>query len=153
MLQQFQDVESYTFLTAVLCSVVLLALIRVTFLIINLCIRNQDNDIFNSKAYSKAKCLFAENLTSEQRETFVNAWYILVKGSDSGRPYIILTNSMVFNVHDDQGNCYCFGPTNVPHYDVFLAQKIALETMEHKVLHIANSRRAGFPPPPSMWCS
>jgi len=69
-----------------------------------------------------------------------------VIGSDTGKRYRIC-RGRVLNIHELDANgrvtdTLCFAPANaVPTGDVVLAQKIALETSETKVLAIANRSR------------
>ena len=82
-------------------------------------------------------------LTPEQDRQWAAHGYFEVVGCDSGTRYRI-TRAAVMNIHqlDPKGRRvaqWCFAPEGkLVIGDVLLAQKIALENMEHKALTIAN---------------
>jgi hypothetical protein len=89
-------------------------------------------------------------LSSKQRVQFDTKGYFDVVGCDTGRRYRIRRGTSA-NVHEiDEysrlGTGRCFVPPGgLPHGDVMLAQKFALETDEARALKVANS----FPGPVS----
>ncbi len=82
-------------------------------------------------------------LSSAQREQFEAERYFDVIGCESGKRYRILwgRSSNIYEI-DEAGEPkrgWCFAPVgNLFEGDVMLAQKIALETSEHKTLKLAN---------------
>ena len=84
-------------------------------------------------------------LTPEQAEQWEKRGGFEVVGCDTGRRYRI-TRGTAMNIHELDGNGHtiaqwCFTPQGkLVTGDVLLAQKIALETMELKVLSLANTQ-------------
>jgi hypothetical protein len=81
-------------------------------------------------------------LSPEQRRQYDARRNFEVVGSDTGKRYRICKGS-VFNIQElnaegQQVRALCFTAEGVATGDVNLAQKIALETFESKVLEIAN---------------
>ena len=98
--------------------------------------------------FARSLRLLRSWLSSQQRVQFDTQGYFDVVGCDTGKRYRI-RRGMSANVHeiDEYGRLgpgRCFVPLGgLPHGDVMLAQKIALETDEARALNIANS----FPRP------
>jgi hypothetical protein len=92
---------------------------------------------------ARATTLLREWLSPQQRAQFDTEGYFDVVGCDSGKRYRIHHGTSM-NVHemDDAGyskSGWCFVPNRrLAAGDVMLAQKIALETCEHKALAVAN---------------
>jgi hypothetical protein len=88
-------------------------------------------------------------LTPEQHEQWAARSEFEVIGCDTGTRYRI-TCRAVMNIHqlDPAGRTvkqWCFAPEGcLAPGDILLAQKIALETMERKVLALANSQPCSF---------
>jgi hypothetical protein len=96
-----------------------------------------------SEAEKRAMVLLRSWLTPEQDKQWVARREFEVIGCDTGTRYRI-THRAVMNVHqlDPAGHTvsqWCFAPEGgLAPGDILLAQKIALETMERKVLALAN---------------
>jgi hypothetical protein len=96
-----------------------------------------------SEAEERAIVLLRSWLTPEQDKQWVAHREFEVIGCDTGTKYRI-TYRAVMNIHqlDPAGRTvaqWCFAPEGgLSPGDVLLAQKIALETMERKVLTLAN---------------
>ena len=92
---------------------------------------------------ARGTTLLREWLCPQQRAQFDAEGYFDVVGCDSGKRYRIHHGTSM-NVHemDDAGHSklgWCFVPNRrLAAGDVMLAQKIALETCEHKALTVAN---------------
>jgi hypothetical protein len=105
-----------------------------------------------SEAEKRATVLLRSWLTPEQDKQWVARREFEVIGCDTGTRYLI-TYAAVLNVHqlDPAGRTvaqWCFAPEGgLTPGDILLAQKIALETMERKVLALANRQtsRSGLP--------
>jgi hypothetical protein len=86
--------------------------------------------------------LLMKFLTPQQKADFVEHGSFCVKGSHSGKTYVINQNNN-YNVCDGQ-SFWCFTPSHVglciP--DVMLAQKIVLESDEPATLRVANETSA-----------
>ena len=94
----------------------------------------------------RARRLLHSWLSPDQRKQFVACGCFDVVGSDSGKRYRIC-EGLAFNVQelDNLGSVvrvWCFTVENVATSDVYLAQKIALETFENEALAVANRRSA-----------
>jgi hypothetical protein len=95
------------------------------------------------QAEERGIALLRSWLTPEQDRQWAAHRYFEVVGCDSGTRYRI-TRGAVMNIHqlNPKGRKvaqWCFAPEGkLVIGDILLAQKIALETMEHKVLTIAN---------------
>jgi hypothetical protein len=98
-----------------------------------------------SEAEKRAMVLMRSWLTPEQDKQWATHRQFEVIGCDTGTRYRI-TYAAVMNVHQlDPAGCsvaqWCFAPEGgLAPGDILLAQKIALETMERKVLARANRR-------------
>jgi hypothetical protein len=98
------------------------------------------------EADARALALLRSWLTPEQDRQWTTRSEFEVIGSDTGTRYRI-TARAVMNVHqlDEAGRPvrqWCFAPEGgLSTGDVLLAQKIALETMEHEALALANSQQ------------
>lgn len=92
----------------------------------------------DAEANKKAETLFLANLTPEQLKTHENYRYITVKGNSTGRIYKIFTSGSRTNNVETERRYLCFGPRDVPLYDFYLAQKVALECFENEALKVAN---------------
>jgi hypothetical protein len=93
-------------------------------------------------AEERAQELLRSWLSPDQREQYVARACFEVVGSDTGKRYRIC-KGRVFNIQEldalgVQVCAWCFTADGVATGDVNLAQKIALETFESKVLAIAN---------------
>jgi hypothetical protein len=92
---------------------------------------------------ARALRLLRSWLSSAQREQFEARHHFDVIGCDTGKRYRIHwgRTSNVYEI-DEAGEPkrgWCFAPIgNLSEGDVMLAQKIALETSEHKALALAN---------------
>ena len=104
---------------------------------------------------ARGRRLLREWLSQDQRAQFDDKNYFEVVGCDSRRRYRIynrMTHRETTNVYeiDDAGRpkvAWCFLPAGrLVAADIMLAQKIALETNEHKALAVAN----GFAPRPDL---
>jgi hypothetical protein len=101
------------------------------------------SEVFRGKVAARAEKLLRAWLSPDQLDCYPRFGYFDVIGSASGRRYRIC-RGMSFNIHelDDDGDSTCkwcvvpVGP--LAPGDLMLAQKIALETSERKVLRIAN---------------
>jgi hypothetical protein len=96
----------------------------------------------------RAQVLLRSWLSPEQRRQYDERGSFEVIGGDTGRRYLICKGE-VFNIQelDDRGNeicALCVTAASVATGDINLAQKIALETFENKVLAIANRTRGRF---------
>ena len=105
-------------------------------------------DLYNSflaenSAEARGRRLLLEWLSAEQLRQFNTLGYFDVLGSDSGKRYRIQcgTSTNVIEI-DDAGDPvmgWCFVPKGaLVSGDVMLAQKVGLETGEHKALAVAN---------------
>jgi hypothetical protein len=100
-------------------------------------------------AEKRAMALLRSWLTPEQDKQWAARSEFEVIGCDTGTRYRI-TYRAVMNVHqlDPAGRTmvqWCFSPEGgLAPGDILLAQKIALETMEQKVLALANSQPCHF---------
>ena len=96
----------------------------------------------------RAIALLRSWLTPEQAAQWDARGDFEVLGCDTGRRYRI-TRGTAMNVHelDADGTTlaqWCFAPeSKLASGDVFLAQKIGLETMEQQVLALANTQASG----------
>jgi hypothetical protein len=96
-----------------------------------------------SEAEKRAMALLRSWLTPDQDKQWTTRRAFEVIGCDTGTRYRI-TYAAVMNVHqlDSTGRTvaqWCFAPVgDLAPGDILLAQKIALETMERKVLALAN---------------
>jgi hypothetical protein len=102
-------------------------------------------------AERKALALLRAWLSPEQAQQYDSRKHFEVIGSDTGTRYRIRHGHMInIDQLDSAGNkvcAWCFVPEgNLAAGDCMLAQKIALETFETKVLAIAN-RSEG-----NVWC-
>lgn len=102
------------------------------------------------KAEERARQLLLSMLDARQRHDLVTRGGFFVKGS-AGFRYFIRTSGRTGNVHwvDWKGQprgTLCAAPDDVPLSDVYVAQKLALETDEREFLRIAIVD-AGPPPP------
>lgn len=102
------------------------------------------------RAEERARQLLLSMLTERQRSDMADRSGFFVEGS-AGFRYFIRTTCRTGNVHwvDWRGKprgTLCAGPDNVPNYDVFLAQKLALETDERAFLRVAYIDE--YPTPP-----
>jgi hypothetical protein len=93
----------------------------------------------------RAQQLLRSWLSPEQREQYDEHASFEVVGCDTGRRYRI-SKGDVFNIEelDEQGGqvcTMCVTADGIPTGDVNLAQKIALETFESRVLAVANRTR------------
>jgi hypothetical protein len=97
-------------------------------------------------AHERSRELLLAHLTKEQRRTFEeNEWFI-VKGGKSGNHYKIHTLSYAGNVEVLDAKlqriagicCHCDG---IPLHDHHLAQKIAIQWDEERFLRVANRGR------------
>lgn len=96
-------------------------------------------------AMARARELLLEHLTPQQRKTFEeNGWFI-VRGGQSKKQYRISTQGYAGNVSElhDSGHAaarYCaHAPANaIPLHDHFIAQKYMLEFAEDDFLRVAN---------------
>jgi hypothetical protein len=97
------------------------------------------------QAEERGVALLRSWLTPEQERQWTAHGYFDVVGCDSGTRYRIMRGA-VMNIHqlDPKGRevkQWCFAPEGeLVIGDILLAQKIALETMERKVLTIANTQ-------------
>jgi hypothetical protein len=97
------------------------------------------------EAEKKAMALLRSWLTPEQDKQWAARREFEVIGCDTGTRYRI-THAAMMNVHqlDPAGRTvaqWCFAPEgDLAPGDILLAQKVALETMERKVLALANGR-------------
>jgi hypothetical protein len=95
------------------------------------------------EAEGRAEELLRAWLSPDQLKQHDEHGHFEVIGSDTGKRYRIY-RGRVLNIHEldtnGRGACtWCFAPEKpIPTGDVMLAQKIALETFESKVLEIAN---------------
>jgi hypothetical protein len=102
-----------------------------------------------SEAEKRAMVLLRSWLTPEQDKQWSTRREFEVIGCDTGTRYRI-THRAVMNIHqlDSAGRTvaeWCFAPEGgLASGDILLAQKIALETMERKVLALANSQACHF---------
>jgi hypothetical protein len=92
---------------------------------------------------ARAVRLLRSWLSSAQRQQFEANRCFDVIGCDSGKRYRIhwgkTSNIYEIDTTDEPRTGWCFAPAgNLPEGDVMLAQKIALETSEHKALALAN---------------
>jgi hypothetical protein len=91
----------------------------------------------------RAMELFKSNCSLEQRISYENVGYIVVKGCDTGRTYRIyhgrVNNIAVMNAKDEKTAIICVQPKGeLPTGDVMLAQKLGLECFETDLLAKAN---------------
>jgi hypothetical protein len=103
------------------------------------------------KAEERAQELLRSWLSPKQREQYNAEACFEVVGSDTGKHYRIC-KGRVFNIQELDGHglqvrAWCFSPDSVAIGDVNLAQKIALETFESKVLATANRSEGDVWPP------
>jgi hypothetical protein len=102
-------------------------------------------------AEERAQDLLRLWLSPEQREQYDGEACFEVVGSDTGKQFRIC-KGRVFNIQELDGRgmqvrAWCFSADSVAIGDVNLAQKIALETFESKVLAIANRSEGSVWPP------
>ena len=93
-------------------------------------------------AEEKAKALFLSCLTKEQREQFGKDNSFKVTGSGKRNRYLVSCSSTVENVYlTKRGKpvmMYCAGPRNTKiAWDIWLAQKLILESNEQAFLKVA----------------
>ncbi len=105
--------------------------------------RRQQLDRTRRQAEDRGVALLRSWLTPEQSEQFNLKKEFEVIGCDTRTRYRITAGTQLNVIQLDEGNrCVarlCFGPVGgLVAGDVLLAQKIALETMEEKVLAVAN---------------
>jgi hypothetical protein len=95
------------------------------------------------EAESRSHRLLIDNLTDNQRATFLSRGYFDVVGGDTGKRYRI-KNDWQMNVEEFDGSVrrtklMCFTPKGgLPLGDMILAQKVALELFETEALIVAN---------------
>ena len=95
-------------------------------------------------AEEKALALLKDNLTRAQRRQFRRNSKFRVRGSHTGRWYVIKPGRFqnVYMLGDDDETIVtglCFSPQGLDYAgDIMLGQKIALENYEDEVLRIAN---------------
>lgn len=88
--------------------------------------------------------LFLSNLSDKQRNEYDKYRAITAVGNDTGTKYTINCASVavMYNISYNQEfnrHRICFRPKDdLPLYDIFLAQKIALECFENETLKVAN---------------
>lgn len=89
----------------------------------------------------KAKELFLSACTDEQVKTHNASKEIVVIGSETGDEYTIETGLYTSgNIWSNTARyCMWAGDSSWPRYDVFLAQKLMIETMEEEFLRGANT--------------
>lgn len=96
----------------------------------------------------RARELLLSNLSSEQRSTFEkNKWFVVVGGKTKTKYRIrsdhgVSGNIQVMNKDKVEATLCCHCHYDIPDYDQFLAQKIALTWDEDNFLRIANRRAA-----------
>lgn len=87
----------------------------------------------------RAKELFLSNLTDTQRKMYDRCECIVVIGGDTGTIYLIRCNGLItFNIRCVE-YFLCLTPKEeLPVFDIYLSQKIALECFENEALRIGN---------------
>jgi len=110
----------------------------------------------SAKADKRAWALFKSHLTQDQLIT-CHANFIIVHGK-SGSRYRLWTDRLSFNIDeiksDDQKiNTYCAFPTGIPIGDVYLTQKLWLESDDEGFKKQANDMNGGvgMPIPNGIW--
>jgi hypothetical protein len=111
-------------------------------------------------ARTKAHETLTRMLNDQQKKDFKERGYFYVTGN-KGTPYRVRTNSTVGNVDWIDGETvlgsYCAHPSgqgrdlngrvgSLPLYDIFIGQKLALETDEESFLRVANLYGGTYPP-------
>lgn len=105
-----------------------------------------EEDYWHGLVANKARQLLEDCLTPQQaRELSDQGWFTVI-GGRSGEPYEIHTDRLTFNIARGQGAarvhlCCAVDVASVAPSDLFLAQKIMLETCEDEVLGVANVLR------------
>lgn len=100
------------------------------------------------EARQRSRELLLEHLTDAQRETFEKNQWFVVQGGKSKKEYRIRTSSGYTGNIDEMRSDkvvarWCFHASyEIPEYDHYLSQKIALELDEERFLKIANRRMA-----------
>ncbi len=101
----------------------------------------------NAEATERSRVLLLEHLTPTQRETIEkNGWFV-VEGGKSKQKYRIRTQSAAMNIDVIDGDkvkhrLCAHLPSDIPHYDHFLAQKLMLEADEDHFHTVARRHAA-----------
>jgi len=98
------------------------------------------------EAEEKARRLFYNSLSPEQRKQYNTNRHFTVVGNDTQQTYLIRCDSVIFNINQLNSNGstrkqLCFVPQNayyLPRYDIYLAQKLSLEGNETATVATAN---------------
>jgi hypothetical protein len=107
--------------------------------------RERPRDL-RSRAEEKGFVLLRSWLTPEQKKQWMRVREFEVIGCDTGKRYRIMHSGSMNVCELDQNGLnvmrWCFVPAGLKVTgDILLAQKIALETMEHRALAVANRCR------------
>jgi hypothetical protein len=101
------------------------------------------------EAEGRARDLLISHLTADQRETFERNNLFVVEGGRSGRRYRIRAGASLVTANVDvmrgeavEGRLCCHCRADIPAYDHYLAQKIALMWDEDNFLRTANRHAA-----------
>jgi hypothetical protein len=97
-------------------------------------------------ALARSRELLLEHLTPDQRTTFEQHKWFIVQGGKSKQRYRIRTETYAGNIDVLNGSKIshrlCVHCDSIPLYDHHLAQKLALEYDEERLLQIANRQAA-----------
>jgi hypothetical protein len=97
-------------------------------------------------ALARSRELLIEHLSAEQRATFEGHKWFVVEGGKTKQKYRIRTESYAGNIDVLNGSRVshrlCVHCDRIPLYDHHLAQKLALEYDEERLLKIANRQAA-----------
>lgn len=100
----------------------------------------------NQAALTRSRDLLLAHLSEPQRKTFENSKWFVVEGGKTKQKYRIRTETYAGNIDVLNGSRVshrlCVHCDSIPLYDHHLAQKLALEFDEERLLQIANRQAA-----------